>query len=216
MRILFAIVCLSLLMVVDPASAQRTTTYSLTISHHRELKLSAPLVDEILVEASNVLKTCNVSFRRKGEVGVFADAPLRIESPDDRDDVHKEPFDVKVVEFIGFCRIETGHRGCAWDPPSGEKEPRKRSMIIKRDVFNREDAKLGGIIFAHEFGHRTGLWHRNVKNALMSPCTLEHDDVQVTDKECACFRGGPGFCKDDPEPKPKKPDAVSSFCAGDH
>src|SRR4051794_31716118 len=180
MHNLFAIVCIALLMLIGPAGAQRTNTeritYSLTISHHPDIKLNAEAVDKILVEATNVLKTCNVAFTRKGALRAFVspNAPPAIESEDDRDAVHREHFDVKIVNFIGFCRESAagGYRGCAWDPSPKGNEPQKRSMIVKRDVFDRDHAKLGGMIFVHEFGHRTGLWHRDGKNALMSPCTL--------------------------------------------
>jgi hypothetical protein len=217
MHNLIAIVCLVLLILLDTASAQRANperiTYLLTISHHPDIKnLSAEAVDKILIEASNVLKTCNVAFKRKGVLRAFgSDKPTDVIKPlnkigneDDRDIVHGEQFDVKIVQFIGFCRESAsgGYRGCAWDPSPGGSEPQKRSMIIKRAIFNQRQALLGGVIFAHEFGHRTGLWHRDGENVLMSPCVLEPDDVQIDPgHECDCFRKGPGGCSK-PEPNP--------------
>src|SRR3954471_7278646 len=117
MHNLIAIVCVALLVLLDTASAQRATperiTYSLTISHHSDIKnLSIEAVDKVLAEASAVLKTCNVAFKRKGALRAFgADNPSdvikslnKIENEDDRDTVHSQQFDVKIVQFIGFCR----------------------------------------------------------------------------------------------------------------
>jgi hypothetical protein len=203
MHNLFAIVCVALLMLIESASAQRghpERTYSLTVSRHPNVELSDATVDEILAEASKTLKTCNVTFRREGVVRELpADTPSIIKSSSDRDAVHSQDGDIKVVKEIGFCRIKLAHRGCAWDPVPEKNMPQKKSMIVTEP----RNAKLSGLVWAHEFGHRTGLWHRNGKRALMSPCPLKSGDVQITQIECDCFRGGPGSCKPK-EPNPAK------------
>jgi hypothetical protein len=202
MQIIIAIVCLGLLIWVEPASAQRSKTHSLTVGRHENVALRAEEVDKILAEASKVLRKCNVILKRKGSVRPFAssETPEVIETDAHRDAVHSEDFDIKIVKTIGFCRVEGGHAGCAWDPPlSGPHSlPQRRSIIVKL----QKDAKDSGRLWAHEFGHRTGLWHRGTKTALMTPCPLESRHVQITRKECECFLGGPGFCKD---PEPTRP-----------
>jgi hypothetical protein len=199
MKAIIAIVCLGLLLSAEPVGAQQTKTYLLTVGRHKNVEVSDKKVDEILTEASKVLKKCNVELKRKGSVRLFRsrNTPANINKATDRDAVHREKFDIKVVEIpIFFCRVDQlGGVGCAWDPPPppAKQRPRHRSMIIG----NTEDAKVAGKIWAHEFGHRTGLPHRSEKNALMA-CKIE--DAEISDKECQCFRGGPGSCDQEPEP----------------
>jgi hypothetical protein len=201
-QIIIAIVCLGLLIWVDPGSAQQIRTYSLTIGHHHKVALSADKVDEILAEASKVLKKCNVVLKRKGSVGTFAspNADGTISKASERDAVHRENFDIKIApQLIDFCRVDQlGQVGCAWDPPRppAKQIPQHRSII----VTTLTDTKRVGMILAHEFGHRTGLPHRSDTNALMA-CEVKVDGGQISPKECKCFRGGPGSCPDDP-PEP--------------
>jgi hypothetical protein len=75
MRTIIAIACLGLLLWVEPASAQKT--YSLTVSRHPDVALSAADVDKILADASKMLQktsartsspnnvACNVASRPK-------------------------------------------------------------------------------------------------------------------------------------------------------
>ena len=197
-----AIVCLGPLMWVDPASAQRT--YSLTVSRHPDVAISEAKVDEILAEASKVLQknpghvdtrdnvACNVTFRRNGPVRTFASptAPKIIDSPEERNAVHRENADVKVVQKINFCRGDPGEfAGCAWPPRAGR---RLISMIVVRNP--PAGVRGAGILWAHEFGHRTGLRHRNEHLALMTICDLRTDQVQVRRRECDCFLSGPRTC----------------------
>jgi hypothetical protein len=145
------------------------------------------------------LKKCNVALKRKGSVGTFAspNAEGNISNPTQRDAVHRVNFDIKVVQFVDFCRVDqVGQVGCAWDPPPppAKQIPRHQSMIVSDLIGN---TKLTGMIWAHEFGHRTGLPHRGQKKALMA-CKVE--GRQINQKECNCLRGGPGFCTDPPEP----------------
>src|SRR6516164_4800147 len=106
MQIIVTIVCLGVLMWVDPASAQ--TTYSLKVSRHPNVDLSDHAVDTILVEASKILEknSCDVKFRLDGPVQIFAssDTPEKITDRASRDAVHREDSDVKVVSAIEFCR----------------------------------------------------------------------------------------------------------------
>jgi hypothetical protein len=50
------------------------------------------------------------------------------------------------------------------------------------------------ILWAHEFGHTTGLPHRAAPGALMTPCKLFVNNVKINRRECDCFLAGPGGC----------------------
>jgi hypothetical protein len=62
MQIIIAITCLGLLLWVDPANAQDTKTYpdtktfDVTVGRHKAVTLSKEKADDILAEASKVLK----------------------------------------------------------------------------------------------------------------------------------------------------------------
>ena len=199
MKVAIAAAWLGLMVWAGPAGADSVRTFSLTVGHHKSIHLSGDQVDKILAAASTALKKCNVVLKRKGPVGTFASSktPSKIKDATDRDTVHRENFDIKVVDLpIDFCRVSQMHEGCAWDPPPppAKQVPRHRSMILS-DIAN---AEMAGIIWAHEFGHRTGLPHRSGdRNALMScqvPIQVKQPDLN--DHECKCFRGGPGSCDD--------------------
>lgn len=202
MPTIMAVVCLALLILVDPVRAQ--VTHELTVRHHPNIALSDDQVDSILAEASKILKknSCDVTFKRKGPVRPFGSSstPEAIGSEADRDAVHRERSDVKVVGALNFCRDEGPHAGCAWDPAGPDQPPQRRSMIVSP----QSDARRAGLLWAHEFGHRTGLWHRSEVDALMTICELNLDAVipqeKVNSYECNCFMGGPGSCSK-PEPE---------------
>jgi hypothetical protein len=208
MGAIIAIACLGLLTWVEPASAQKT--YSLTVSRHQDVALSADDVDKILADASKMLQkdsartsnpnnvACKVTFKRNGPVTTFAspDAPKIIRTAADRDAIHREKAHVKVVEKIKFCRGDPAEfAGCAWPP-----QDKSRSIIVVRDP----PAPAPAILWAHEFGHRMGLRHRGEPLALMTVCDLKRNQVQVTRKECKCFLDGPGSCA--PAQEPPNPD----------
>jgi hypothetical protein len=180
------------------------TTHLLSVGRHDSVQFSEQKVDEILAAASKVLHAtaCNVTLKRIGPLYTFASpsTPAIIKNQIERDEVHKVKFtpdvliSVKIVERIEFCRPNFGKslfNGCSW--------PRHfRSMIVIADP----EPHVPELVWLHEFGHQTGLWHRRPDNvALMSPCPLTTANVQITADECKCFRKGPGARKT-PEPDP--------------
>ena len=193
--------CESLARWVNPYGQ---TAHLLSVGRHYTVPFSEEKVDQILAAASKVLQNvaCNVMLKRTGPIYTFGSpsVPAIIKNQVERDEVHKVKFDpdgivsVKIVERIEFCRPNFGKslfNGCSW--------PRHfRSMIVVADP----KPDVPELVWLHEFGHQTGLWHRRPDNAaLMSPCPLATTNVQITADECKCFRKGPGAFKT-PEPEP--------------
>ena len=195
---IIAIIWLGLLIGITSASAQ--VTYSLKISRHPSVSFSQKRVDRILADASKMLQqACNVTLQRVGPLHVLSsNVPAIIKNQTDRDavlaqnpDPDPKVISVKIVKKIKFCRPQQGNSfvGCSWPH-------RFHSIIV---VAN---GKFPQLVWPHEFGHQTGLWHRQgQKDALMSPCPLKATNVQITQSECQCLMAGPGGCQT-PEPKP--------------
>jgi hypothetical protein len=217
MQMIMAILSLALLMLVDEASAQ--STYSVSVSRHASVPaLSEAEVEKILEEASKMLQknsvsngdtdvACNVTFSLTGPVRTFGSAGTSTNIVDEqhRDSVHKEDsdvagvdFHVKVVEEIMFCRpnLAGPFNGCAFPPDF-------RSIIVVHpskhlDAPPKPLKYPDHLLWAHEFGHLTGLGHRHSSSALMTSCSVAQlasvTRVQVNKEECRCLLGGLGFC----------------------
>jgi len=203
MRIINAIVSLGLLLWIDAASAEQPISHFLTVGHHNSVEMDDDKADRILAQASKVLDKCNVVLKRKDSVGKFVSShtPAIAKDVPTRDAIFGENFDVKVVGLfsISFCRVEQPDQfGCAWDPPSSPKNarPRHRSIIVA-DL----PVDLAGKMWAHEFGHMTGLPHRPEKRALMA-CRVRDAEI-ISETECDCLRQGRGACDQEPEPAEK-------------
>jgi hypothetical protein len=197
--------CLAVLTLPDAARAQ--VTYPLAVSRHPSVAFSEDRVDTILAAASAMLQrahkapavACNVTFKRSGPIHTFAspNTPAVIKTEQDRDAVHRENFDsgivnVQIVQQIGYCRPGPGvFRGCSWPENF-------RSIIVTASAKHPE------LVWPHEFGHQTGLWHRPDPShrILMSPCPLKASNVEVARNECDCLLAGPGGCQI-PEPNPR-------------
>lgn len=179
-------------------------THLLSVGRHHSVSFSEEKVDNILAAASKILQdaACHVTLQRIGPVDTFGspNTPAIIKNQSDRDEVHKLRFhpdavvSVKIVERIEFCRPNFKKilfNGCSW--------PRHfRSMI----VIAEPKPHVPALVWLHEFGHQTGLWHRRPDDlAVMSPCPLQSTNVQLSEHECHCFRIGPGAFKT-PEPEP--------------
>ncbi len=222
-QIIALILSLAVLIWVETASAQ--TTHRLSVSrHHAVPPLSEGEVRTILARASKVLRknshhtsdddfACDVTFRLKDPVRAFASPASPIVDRDNIDAVHRVnsdlagvDFGVKVVEEIRFCRPDLPNPdglfdGCAFSPPDF------RSIIVVHPELRTNPQHPDGppldkypdhLLWAHEFGHLTGLPHRPDRFALMTPCSLTRfrnvpvTRVLVNRAECRHYRSGPG------------------------
>src|SRR5262249_3751250 len=77
--------------------------------------------------------------------------------------------------------------GCSWRP-----EGRPRTVIVTTESVGALPG-IHPVLWAHEFGHTTGLLHRKDQNdvALMTPCGLEAFNDQINKDECRHFLVGP-------------------------
>ena len=226
-----AIVSAALLMCVDWAHAQ-SSTYSASVSFHsglRQRPLTEAQVKILLADASAMLQMnpdtsgadvkCDVTIALKGPVRTFSDPPsmrrpktLAVVTEDNIAAVHAVDSDVtgvdfhiKVVKEIDFCRpgLPPGRdTGCSFSPPDF------RSVIVIHPALHKGPDRL---LWAHEFGHITGLGHRDDDpNALMTRCPLRtqfsripDSRVHVNNDECTHMLAGPGHGS--PSPLPGSP-----------
>jgi hypothetical protein len=213
MHFIMALLSLALLMSTEPASAQKT--YSVVVSRHSGVPpLSDQQVKGILADASKLLKknpghqdtednvACDVTFTLKEPVHTFDSPGKKVWWPDEIEPVHHvnshldvdDGFHVKVVEATGYCRGRYGTtRGCAYPPDL-------RSIIVVHPKMH--EGVSAHVVWAHEFGHLTGLPHRNPARAERAPHGREriNDDrplmkcggvtnlsVRVNRYECGCM-----------------------------
>jgi Matrixin len=226
MRIIALVLSLATLMWAEAATAQKT--YSLSVNHHTAVPVSEAEVKGILDRASQVLQRnshpdCNVTFTLKGEIRNFPPPNVPFPPPgepvvtkDNIKAVHRLDsnvadidFRVKIVKEIHFCRPDIPHPVGLFDGCSFFRED-SRSIIVVHPKFHKNPDNPGGeplssypdhLLWAHEFGHLTGLPHRRDQSALMTPCSLAElpdDRVGITRAECKKFRSGPGA----PPPRP--------------
>lgn len=185
---------LGLLPGIEPASAE---VYTLKVAIHKEVRprLSQTDIEDILKRASGLMKlpgfnSCDVEFKL-GSVQPLK-APAYINDPSTLEAVHSVDANIKVVQKITFCNnqyYKDGVAGCAW------RAKGRRTVIVTNNMMALDDRH---ILWVHEFGHTTGLEHRNRANSelidpLMTgpPCSLGSNTQLINKDECGHFRAGP-------------------------
>src|SRR5262245_12809092 len=215
-----AILSVAVLMWVEAAGAQ--TTYRVSVSRHTGVPdLTDEDVRRILADASKMLQkdprdgrndndvACNVTLTLDGPVRTFPrhPPPRALKKPvvtrtnirafhRVNSDVAGVDFHVKVVDEIKFCRrgVRGASQGCSFSPPDF------RSIIAVHPQSHGVSNFPDHLLWAHEFGHLTGLGHRDDDPlALMTRCPLNtqffnisDDRVRVNSQECGRLRAGPG------------------------
>jgi hypothetical protein len=190
-----AILLLGLLLLVDPASAGNLKIYPLTVSIHAEVN-PAPTqdaIEQVLKLASDLMQqapnNCGIGFKLKGPITTFTSAPASINDAAGLEAVHRVPATVKIVKEINFCinGQQNGLVGCSWRPYN-----RPKTVIVTTRMMG---VGIEPVLFAHEFGHVTGLLHRNDRDgeALMTPCGLEAFNRHINKDECRHLLAGPAL-----------------------
>ena len=202
------ILLLGLLAWVDPAFAQKATIHPLTVSIHKSLEswVTSNDVKQILKAASDLLQqpanNCMVGFTLD-KVTSFTSAPASINDAADLEAVHSVPADVKVVRKINYCirGPENDLVGCSWRP-----NRRPKTVIVSTDMMAWG---LEHMVLAHEYGHVTGLLHRNDPRGegLMTPCGIDASSYRINKSECRHFIAGAVT---------KYPPGLGPNCAGDN
>lgn len=159
-----------------------TVTHQLQISRFASANLTDARADQILADATTVLRTndgagdvaCDVRLERDGAVTTFNTGNGIINSGADFTAVNGLPGHVKIVNQINWCStIGVGIIGCA--PVPGP------SLVAVRFTQNQE-----GILWAHEFGHNKGLNHRDGPTTVMNSF-IGVNQRTVNTTECTAF-----------------------------
>ncbi|HEV2816638.1 MAG TPA: hypothetical protein VGW40_05390 [Allosphingosinicella sp.] len=162
------------------------TSHALRAMRHSLAILSDDEADSIFAEASSILQSndgpfdvpCSVVLLRAGPVTTFADTDGTIDTSAELETVFGLNGNVKVVERIDFCGVfNVAIRGCGGIPGS--------SFIVERVEG------LDGMIWAHEFGHNRGLFHRDDLPEALMYFRAGATHRRINRSECTAFGGTP-------------------------
>lgn len=178
------------------ASAQPAPAiHDLHISRSDRVDLADARADEILNEASLALQTdddgtgsgllddvgCPVTLRRQGAITTFA-APRDLASRSDWNRLKGIPGSIKVVRNISWCAGSAPRAiGCGSTPGT--------SFVIERYTVERGVYEMK--LWAHEFGHNTGLGHNTSNPRAIMGQGASKVRREVNARECSSFLRGP-------------------------
>ena len=135
--------------------------------------------DRILGDASELLTTqdgsddvaCPTRMKRKGNVATTTAGDGTLDAAGD---LGKLPDGITLVKAINYCSsLAPNIIGCAQTPG-------------KKAAFVRYNSDTEGMIWAHEYGHNTGLGHRNGSNNLMDSY-VGKSKRRINQSECNSF-----------------------------
>jgi hypothetical protein len=161
----------------DQSAATSAIKFQVTVSKHAAISdpITNTNVDTILDNMSKMFSSeappCRVSFFRSGDIGTFSDLPFSVNSEADFGHFKTVPPSLKVIGEINWCGgLSPGIIGCSSTPGAAW-------TVVPYP------ASSAHLLWAHEFGHTTGLQHRDDPNALMRPI-LYPDDTHINSDEC--------------------------------
>jgi hypothetical protein len=149
-------------------------------------------IENILKLASDLLQktpnSCPVGFKLSGPVTTFNNAPAIINNGHELEEVHSVPADVKVVQRINFCLgvfDQEGFLGCAWRPKG------RKTVIVTTEMVGAVPGRHPNL-WAHEFGHTTGLPHRtDADDVALMLREIKAFHKEINSDECDHLRAGP-------------------------
>jgi hypothetical protein len=169
----------------DAPAAASAPRFLITVGQHNAIPtpISDTEVDKILDSLSSLFAhenpACRASFVRDGPISKFDNKkyPFAINSETDFNKFKADPPSLKIVGEINWCSgLGIGIIGCSSTPGPAWTVVRYTPVIEH-------------LLWAHEFGHTTGLIHRDVPNALMRP-TLYESDTEINGDECTHIQAG--------------------------
>lgn len=201
-----AIYLSGLLLWIGPAPAEEIKIHPLTVSIQETVRrvieakcrrfLDLDIegcIKKVLKDASDKLQQgsdeqpgCKVGFRLKGQITTFKYPGPDITNAQRLEAAHHVRADIKIVRSVTYCVGEqhpAGYYGCSWRPKG------RKTVIVIGPLSGAPD----DVLWAHEFGHTTGLLHRyDERNQnLMTPCDLSGATKEVNTDECRHLIAGP-------------------------
>ncbi len=168
-----------------PCPSCDIATRSLTVSRYTATTLSNADVDGIFSSSSNVLQTnngtgdvaCAVALNRSGNIAVFTTGDGSIDTSAELSAIFGLAGNVKVVDDVNYCanQFNTSYIGCGQTPGS--------SFITERFTASQE-----GILWAHEYGHNTGLPHRDTSTNNVMYYSIGSNRTRINQTECNSYR----------------------------
>ncbi|HED33887.1 MAG TPA: hypothetical protein ENJ08_06670, partial [Gammaproteobacteria bacterium] len=191
-----------------PCPSCAIQTQRLTVSRYTATTLSNAEVDTILTSSSNVLQTnngtgdvpCSVRLARSGNISAFTTGDGSLDTAAELSAVFNLAGNVKVVDDVNYCagQFNTSYIGCGQRPGT--------SFITERFTSSQE-----GILWAHEYGHNTGLPHRDTSTKNVMYFSIGSDRQRINQTECDSYRGTSGSTAPSSSGANSKPASVKEF-----
>ena len=164
--------------------SHRLVETPISVFAHVSTNLTEQEVKEFLRIGSEVLQrvdsdqdvATNLRLTLNGQLQHFTEGKGEIANCSELEAIFKLPGDVHVVRTINCCKgIQTPVLGCS---RAGQ------GMILFSDVDHAWTRDAKGVLWAHEYGHKKGLLHRNEGGAIMAKVIAEtHNSVTPCERD---------------------------------
>jgi hypothetical protein len=171
---------------VHSAASPRLVKAPLTVDAHRNVKITADQVSTYLAIGSYILQTIDppqgddvatpIEFNLNRSLGHFSTGDGNVNGPGELQQLFAMPGDAHIVNVLAYCKgTKGGVLGCT--NPYGP-------MVIFSDPYNAWSDKAKGVLWAHEYGHKQLLKHRNTATAVMAKAIDEgHTNVTPCERD---------------------------------